>query len=107
MVGILVDLFSIYKCPTTNIAAANTTVNSAWPTGGPRSFRLPDFSPLLCYKRTSFPLICSGYAVARKGVTCMANGGQVESAPNLTTENSRAEMPIMPDAAIRAVRAHD
>jgi len=40
----------------------------------------------------------------------MANGGQVESAPNLTTENSRAEMPIMPimpDAAIRAVRAHD
>jgi len=29
MVGILVDIFSIYRCPTTNIAAANTTVNSA------------------------------------------------------------------------------
>jgi len=29
MAGILVDLFSIYKCPTTNITAANTTVNSA------------------------------------------------------------------------------
>ena len=34
MVGTLVDLFSIYKCPTTNIAA-NTIVNKAlanwWP----------------------------------------------------------------------------
>jgi hypothetical protein len=29
MVGILVDLFSIYKCPTTNIKAANTIVNRA------------------------------------------------------------------------------
>jgi hypothetical protein len=29
MVGTLVDLFSIYKCPTTNIKAANTIVNKA------------------------------------------------------------------------------
>ena len=29
MVGILVDLFSIYKCPTANIKAANTIVNRA------------------------------------------------------------------------------
>jgi hypothetical protein len=29
MTGILVDLFSIYKCPTTNITAANTIVNRA------------------------------------------------------------------------------
>jgi hypothetical protein len=29
MAGILVDLFSIYKCPTTNITAANTIVNRA------------------------------------------------------------------------------
>jgi hypothetical protein len=29
MVGILVDLFSIYKCPTTTIKAANTIVNKA------------------------------------------------------------------------------
>jgi hypothetical protein len=29
MVGILVDLFSIYKCPTTNIKAANAVVNRA------------------------------------------------------------------------------
>ena len=30
MVGILVDLFSIYRCPTTNIKAANTIVNRAF-----------------------------------------------------------------------------
>jgi hypothetical protein len=29
MVGTLVDLFSIYKCPTTNIKAANTIANKA------------------------------------------------------------------------------
>jgi hypothetical protein len=29
MVGILVDLFSIYKCPTTTIKAANIIVNRA------------------------------------------------------------------------------
>ena len=29
MVGTLVDLFSIYKCPTTTIKAANTIVNKA------------------------------------------------------------------------------
>jgi len=27
--GIFVDLFSIYQCPTTNIAAANTIVSKA------------------------------------------------------------------------------
>ena len=30
MVGTLVDLFSIYKWPTTNIKAANTIVNKAF-----------------------------------------------------------------------------
>jgi hypothetical protein len=29
MVGSLIDLFSIYKCPTTNIKAANAVVNRA------------------------------------------------------------------------------
>jgi len=29
MVGTFVDLFSIYKCPTTTIKAANTIVNKA------------------------------------------------------------------------------
>jgi hypothetical protein len=29
MVGTLVDLFSVYKCPTTTIKAANTIVNRA------------------------------------------------------------------------------
>ena len=30
MVGTLIDLVSTYKCPTTNIAAANITVNRAF-----------------------------------------------------------------------------
>ena len=61
MVGTLVDLFSIYKCPTTNIKAANTIVNRAlanWWTwiifphpikrfyGGRTLFRSIEFRPI-------------------------------------------------------------
>jgi hypothetical protein len=48
MVGILVDLFSIYKWPT-NIAAANTTVVGQ--AGGLRSFRLDDQWPKNSHNR--------------------------------------------------------
>jgi hypothetical protein len=48
MVGILVDLFSIYKWPTTNIAAANTTVVGQLVD---RSFRLDDQWPKNSHNR--------------------------------------------------------
>jgi hypothetical protein len=54
MAGILVDLFSIYKCPTTNITAANTIVNSALADWWPSFIRPHEFKTRVRVKRTSF-----------------------------------------------------
>jgi hypothetical protein len=52
--GILVDLFSIYKCPTTNITAANTIVNSALANWWTSFIRPHGFKTRVRVKRTSF-----------------------------------------------------
>ena len=45
MVGIFIDLFSIYKWPTTNITAANKIVNTALANWGTSFICLTDFKP--------------------------------------------------------------
>jgi len=45
MVGIFIDLFSIYKWPTTNITAANNIVNTALANWGTSFICLTDFKP--------------------------------------------------------------
>jgi len=45
MVGIFIDLFSIYKLPTTNITAANNIVNTALANWGTSFICLTDFKP--------------------------------------------------------------
>jgi hypothetical protein len=54
MAGILVDLFSIYKCPTANITAANTIVNSALANWWASFIRLHGFKTRVRVKRTLF-----------------------------------------------------